>query len=184
MNERRDQVASGPRNNEESTEIQSIGELIRAERVRSGLSYRDLSARAEAAGLSVKFQYLNDLANSGPKSWPKNPDTFRALSIALQLSVRTIVLSYAVSLGLDVGGAESRITAGLPDNVDSLSPELTDALLSLIRTLSDGKNRSSRARSDADELSLAADSSKNQGKAVNQSLASLGESTQEPRRKR
>lgn len=191
-------MASGPKSKNESAEVVPIGELIRAERARSGLSYQELAARAENAGYSVKFQYLNDLANAGPKSWPKNPDTFRGLATALQLTVREIVLSYAVSLGLDIGGTSSRLAAGLPDAVDSLAPEVTDALLSLIRTLADqnslGEQHSltdqhspaapAAATDKTAELGLAADSSKNRGKEMNTSIAALGEGTQELRRKR
>lgn len=176
-------MASGPTSNDESTEVLPIGELIRAERARSGLSYRELAAKAESAGYSVKFQYLNDLANAGPKSWPKQPDTFRGLAAALHLPVRDIVLSYAISLGLDIGGTESRLAAGLPQSVDSISPEVTDALLALIRTLSE-QQASGAATGKAKELALAADSSKNRGKALNTSIAALGEGTQELRRKR
>lgn len=175
-------MASGPTSNDESTEVLPIGELIRAERARSGLSYRELAGKAESAGYSVKFQYLNDLANAGPKSWPKQPDTFRGLAAASQLPVRDIVLSYAVSLGLDIGGTESRLSAGLPESIDAIAPEVTDALLTLIRTLAEHRDsRSSDGKTD--ELGLAADSSKNRGKALEASIAELGEGTQEPRRK-
>lgn len=176
-------MASGTRSNDESSPILPIGELIRAERERSGLSYRELAGKAEAAGYSVKFQYLNALVNDGPKSWPKHPDTFRGLSVALHLPVREIVLSYAVSLGLDVGGTEHRLATGLPESAGSLSPEVTEALLALIRTLADPQDGGATPTT-AGELELAADSSQNRGKELHKSIAVLGEGTQEIRKKR
>lgn len=121
------------RSSEASEDRSSIGELILAERRSSGASYRELAARAEQAGFSIKFQYLNELAKSGPKGWPKNPDTFRALALILKLPVRTIVLAYAASLGLDVENPESKLAEQLPVNTRDLSDDMTDALLHVIR---------------------------------------------------
>lgn len=111
----------------------TIGELIIAERRNSGASYRDLATRAEHAGFPVKFQYLNELVRSGPKGWPKNPDTFRALAAILKLPVRSIVLAYAASLGLEVENPGSKLAEQLPDNTRDLSEEMTQALLHVIR---------------------------------------------------
>ena len=171
-------MASSTSRDAGSEQILSIGDLIRAERLRSGLSYRDLSARAEAAGFSVKFQYLNDLVNTGPKSWPKNTDTFRALAAALQLPVRRIILAYAISLGLDVADPESRLASRLPAHVDLISAEMTDSLLHLIRVAS---AEAAAKAPNPNELDLAADSSKNRGKAVKKAFDSLGEDSQERR---
>ncbi|WP_114597555.1 hypothetical protein [Renibacterium salmoninarum] len=169
-------MASGAKSDDGSTQIQSIGELIRAGRLRSGFSYRDLSARAEAAGFSVKFQYLKDLANSGPKSWPKNTDTFRALSAALHLPVKRIILAYAISLGLNVTDSGSELASRLPENLDLISPKMTDAILAIIRAASAEAQASSV---DPDKLGLAADSSKNHGKVMKRKFESPGEGSQE-----
>ncbi|WP_394940727.1 hypothetical protein [Psychromicrobium sp. YIM B11713] len=166
--------------------MQSISELIRAERATSGLSYRDLAARAESAGYSLKFQYLHELARSGPKGWPKSPDTFRALGEMLKIPVREIVLAYAIDLGLDVETTNSDLISRLPDGTDNLSKEMVESLLKLIRTAVNEASRSTQkplVEDKTTELSLAADSSDNEGKDVVQDLHSLGEEAQEARQR-
>ncbi|NYE96256.1 transcriptional regulator with XRE-family HTH domain [Psychromicrobium silvestre] len=173
--------------------MQSISELIRTERAASGLSYRDLAARAESAGYSLKFQYLHELANSGPKSWPKNTDTFRALSEMLKIPVREVILAYAVDLGLDVEGVNSELATRLPERTENLSSEMTEALLRLIRTAvsesaedaapASSKDVRKASKKSSDELSLAADSSDSAGKQAEQGFDTIGEETQESKQR-
>ncbi|MFC3299604.1 hypothetical protein ACFOD8_08270 [Arthrobacter agilis] len=113
--------------------MQSISELLRSEKDASGLSYRDLVERASKAGYSLKFQYVNELVVSGPKSWPKNPDTFRALAAILRVSEKSVVLAYAASLGLDVTDSTSPFATRLPAGTEKLSPSMQDALIAVVR---------------------------------------------------
>ncbi|MFJ4284048.1 hypothetical protein ACIPY0_00215 [Paenarthrobacter nicotinovorans] len=128
--------------------MQTITELIESERTASGLSYRDLAARAIAAGYSLKFQYLNDLATTGPKSWPKNPDTIRALAVALRTSEKSVILAYARALGLEVRDSESPLANRLPAGTELLSPPMQDALIKLI-SAAIGEERGGNADSTA-----------------------------------
>ncbi|MHA7145479.1 hypothetical protein ACX80U_12250 [Arthrobacter sp. TmT3-37] len=113
--------------------MQSISELLRHEKDASGLSYRDLVERASKAGYSLKFQYLNELVTAGPKSWPKNPDTFRAIAAILRTSEKAVVLAYAASLGLDVADPTSALASRLPAGTEKLSPSMQDALIAVVR---------------------------------------------------
>lgn len=165
----------------ETPRMQSISALIRAERESSGLSYRDLAARAETLGYSLKFQYLHELAKTGPKSWPKNPDTFRALSEIVKMPVREIILAYAVDLGLDIESVNSELVTRMPAGTDKLSRNMIETILKLIRAAVEEVSSERISTTDGrskDQVSLAADSSKSAGKTAVQGIDTIGEEPQ------
>lgn len=99
---------------------------------RPGESYRQMAARAEKLGHRIKFQTINELATTPPRSWPKSVDTIRALAVALDVTERAIVLAYAESLGVDTR-SPSDFMAALPARVDQIDPAMRDAVLGVIR---------------------------------------------------
>jgi hypothetical protein len=106
----------------------TMKQLIRAA-LDSGKSVRDL---ADDSGGRVKFQTFQELSAKPPKQFPKDLKTITGMSHALHVPETTIVLAYAKSLGIPVTSG-SNFSLRLPSDVDSLSPELQEALLAVAR---------------------------------------------------
>ena len=118
--------------------MQTISELVKAQKAASDLSYEALAQRAQSAGLGLTKQQLSDLANNRPKGWPKSADMVKALSIALDVPERTVVLAYAASFGIDVRETRSPFEVRLPATVSTLDPRMQDAILHVIRAATEG----------------------------------------------
>lgn len=118
--------------------MQTISELVKAQKAASDLSYEALAQRAQGAGLGLTKQQLSDLANNRPKGWPKSADMVKALSVALDVPERTVVLAYAASFGIDVRETRSPFEVRLPATVSTLDPRMQDAILHVIRAATEG----------------------------------------------
>lgn len=118
--------------------VQTISELVKAQKAASDLSYEALAQRAQGAGLGLTKQQLSDLANNRPKGWPKSADMVKALSVALDVPERTVVLAYAASFGIDVRETRSPFEVRLPATVSTLDPRMQDAILHVIRAATEG----------------------------------------------
>ncbi|MCT2249415.1 hypothetical protein [Kocuria rhizophila] len=118
--------------------MQTISELVKAQKAASDLSYEALAQRAQSAGLGLTKQQLSDLANNRPKGWPKSADMVKALSVALDVPERTVVLAYAASFGIDVRETRSPFEVRLPATVSTLDPMMQDAILHVIRAATEG----------------------------------------------
>ena len=128
--------------------MQTISELVKAQKAASDLSYEALSQRAQKVGLALTKQQLSDLANNRPKGWPKSAEMVQALSVALNVPERTIVLAYASSFGIDVSETRSPFEVRLPATVSSLDPSMQDAILHVIRAATEGANHDERDAED------------------------------------
>jgi hypothetical protein len=113
---------------DQSFDVPTIRELIR-KALDGGKSVRDL---AEDSGYRVKFQTFQDLSNHAPKQFPKDPKTITGMALALKVSETSIVLAYAKSLGITVATG-SNLSMRLPADVDKLSPDMQDAIVSVAR---------------------------------------------------
>ncbi len=112
--------------------VKGISELIRERAHDLGATYRELEARSERAGFKVKYQTFAQLATSGPKAWPKEPETIKGIASALQVTEESVVLAFAATFGLNIS-RKSQFSASLPLGVDRLNPQVRDSFLRLIR---------------------------------------------------
>jgi hypothetical protein len=62
--------------------VLTISALIREAKNRSGISFRAMAEKAVQAGYRVSHQYLQELAASGPKEWPRHAGTIKGDAIA------------------------------------------------------------------------------------------------------
>lgn len=131
--------------------MQTISELVKAQKAASDLSYEALAQRAQKVGLGLTKQQLSDLANNRPKGWPKSAEMVQALSVALNVSERTVVLSYAASFGIDVSETRSPFEVRLPATVSSLDPSMQDAILHVIRAATEGAEVDERTEEEVTE---------------------------------
>lgn len=113
--------------------VPTISELIHTQRDSTGDSYREMADRAAAAGYTIKFQTLQELATVPPRGWPKKADTFKALAHALQVSERAVVLAYARSFGLDVSEGSSLLEVLLPAGTRDVDRGLQQAIAGVVR---------------------------------------------------
>lgn len=131
--------------------VQTISELVKAQKAASDLSYEALAQRAQKVGLGLTKQQLSDLANNRPKGWPKSAEMVQALSVALNVPERTVVLSYAASFGIDVNETRSPFEVRLPATVSSLDPSMQDAILHVIRAATEGAEVDERTEEEVTE---------------------------------
>lgn len=130
--------------------VPTISELIHTQRDTTGLTYRQMAERASAAGYPVKYQWFQELATQGPKGWPKDAATFRGLAAALDVSERSIVLSFARAFGLDVTEGASLLEVLLPAGTRDIDPGLQQAIAGVVRAAvaaqhEDGEHRGDTA---------------------------------------
>lgn len=124
--------------------VQMISELVKAQKAASDLSYEALAQRAQKVGLGLTKQQLSDLASSRPKGGPKSAEMVQALSMALNVPERTVVLAYAASFGIDVSETLSPFEVRLPATVSSLDTSMQDAILHVIRAATEGASHDER----------------------------------------
>lgn len=113
--------------------VPTISELIHTQRDSTGLTYRQMAERAAAAGFPVKYQQFQELATQGPKGWPKEAATIKGLAAALEVSERSIVLSFARSFGLEVTEGSSLLEVLLPGATRDIDPGLQRAIAGVVR---------------------------------------------------
>lgn len=113
----------------------TIAELITAHMDSTGASLGDLSRKS---GDVLSVQNLSKIVTKPQRAFPKL-QTARALSDALQVSITTIVLAYAASLGLPVKQSGSALEVMLPPGTDALTPEDRDAIRAITRALIDAR---------------------------------------------
>jgi hypothetical protein len=117
--------------------VPTISELIEQRKTFLGLSYREMSEKADRAGLHVKHQTIQALATERPKQWPKETETIRGLAEALDVPEQLVVLSFAQSFGLDVRLDRSRLASLLPSQAAALPGSVQDAIAMMVRALVD-----------------------------------------------
>ena len=113
----------------------TIRELIEQRRAFTNLSYREMSERAERAGLHIKYQTIQTLATETPKQWPKQAETIQALAEALDVPEQLVVLAFAASFGLDVRLERSRLASLLPSDTSALPGTVQDAIAQVVKAL-------------------------------------------------
>lgn len=127
--------------------MKGIAALIRTQAGTTGRTYREMQEVSARAGYKLRYQTVAELANEAPSGFPRHMDTIRGLAIALDVSEKTVLLAYAESLELNMD-TESSFVQQLPPSVRNLSPEITDKLIALIRSILDegsGEHASSTA---------------------------------------
>ncbi|MGH3494774.1 MAG: hypothetical protein ACRDQ1_16275 [Sciscionella sp.] len=105
-------------------------ELILAKRDERGWSYRHLESRSHGMVRNQRWQQL--ATGERVKEFPA-PATIVAIADTLEIDVTTVVLAAAASIGLGVSRHGSHLAQMLPSSADELSPEMRDAVLSVIR---------------------------------------------------
>ncbi|GGF38776.1 hypothetical protein GCM10007298_38100 [Williamsia phyllosphaerae] len=103
-----------------------------------GFSYADLETRAGAVITRQRWQQLGTGVRI--KEFPE-PATLEAMSKALDADVAEVVLAAARSLGLNVQrGAQSDLAARLPSTSDRLNEVQRDAIVTLVRSITEQSN--------------------------------------------
>jgi hypothetical protein len=92
-----------------------------------------MAERAVQAGHRVSHQYLQELATSGPKEWPRHPETIKGLAAATDTTEAAIVLAFARYFGLRVD--TTSLADRIPPAAESLPQGVQDAITELIWTL-------------------------------------------------
>jgi hypothetical protein len=109
--------------------VPTIRDLIRSA-VDEGRSFRELEADS---GYRVKFQTFQELANHPPAQFPKKVDTFTGMAQALHVTETAVVLAYAKSLGVQVGGIDNTFALRLPVGVATIEPDMQRAIINMAR---------------------------------------------------
>lgn len=122
---------------DQSFDVPTIKDLIRSA-LDGGKTVRQL---AEDSGQRVKFQTFQDLANHPPKQFPKDNKTITGMALALKVSETAVILAYAKGLGYVVTTG-SNLALRLPADVDRLSPEMQDAIISVARAALNASSKS------------------------------------------
>jgi transcriptional regulator with XRE-family HTH domain len=118
--------------------VPTLSELIQERRQLRGFSYADLENRAGAVITRQRWQQLGTGVRI--KEFPE-PATIEAMATALDVDVAVIVLSAARSIGLDVKrGAQSDLAAMLPHSAKDLSVVQRDAIVTLVRSITEPEN--------------------------------------------
>jgi len=129
-------VDSGERPaSEDADAVPTIQDLIQRHRDRTGDSYRKIADRAHASGYPLKHQTLAELATSPPRQWPKNPDTIRALAVALGVSEGLVVIAFGRSFGLVVEQSRDALAAELSPSADPLPADIEAKVEGLVDKL-------------------------------------------------
>ncbi|MGH3908959.1 MAG: hypothetical protein ACRDTE_32980 [Pseudonocardiaceae bacterium] len=108
----------------------TISELIREVKDRSGRSFRGMAEKAINAGHRVSHQYLQELAASGPKEWPRHAETIKGLAAATDTTEAAIVHAFARSFGLRVD--PTSVAERIPPAADNLPQGVQDAIATLV----------------------------------------------------
>lgn len=119
-------------------EVPTLSSLISERKRLRGFSYADLESRADAVISRQRWQQLGTGVRI--KEFPE-PATLTAMATALDVDVAEVVLAAARSIGLDVKrGAHSDLAARLPSTADRLSEVQRDAIVTLVRSITEVTN--------------------------------------------
>lgn len=92
-----------------------------------------MADKATRAGHRVSHQYLQELAASGPKEWPRHAETIKGLAAATDTTEAAIVHAFARSFGLRVDPAS--VAERIPPAADKLPRGVQDAITALVWNL-------------------------------------------------
>lgn len=92
-----------------------------------------MADKATQAGHRVSHQYLQELAASGPKEWPRHPETIKGLAASTDTTEAAIVHAFARSFGLHVD--PTSVAERIPPAVDKLPQGVQDAITALVWNL-------------------------------------------------
>lgn len=92
-----------------------------------------MADKATQAGHRVSHQYLQELAASGPKEWPRHAETIKGLAAATDTTEAAIVHAFARSFGIHVDPAS--VAERIPPAADKLPRGVQDAITSLVWSL-------------------------------------------------
>lgn len=106
----------------------------------TGDSYGDINRRS---GDAISAQQVSKWLTKPIVEFPK-PRTLGALADLLQVPVTTIILAFAVSLGLPVRQAGTTLEVTLPPGTDVLTPEDRAAIRGVTAALVDARRQSLR----------------------------------------
>lgn len=129
--------------------IVTLSELIERAKDKSGESYRELAERAQARGFSLTGSSIHRLATTPLRSVPE-PESLRALAVALDESVESVTLASVASLGIDLSPEvteQSRARMWLT-LIEGRSDEEVTHLLRVIRSVADALDSAAGAAAD------------------------------------
>lgn len=112
--------------------VPTITDLLQQYRDRTGDSYEDM---ARKVGNEITRARMHSLATAPPREFPKNTRTIELLADLLQMSIATIVLSFAAGLGLDVPDRQPLLAITLPPGTDNLTDRDRAAVRAVISSL-------------------------------------------------
>ena len=92
-----------------------------------------MAEKAVRAGHRVSHQYLQELAASGPKEWPRHAGTIKGVAAATDTTEAAVVHAFARSFGLSVDS--TRIAERIPPAADKLPQGVQDAITALVWNL-------------------------------------------------
>ncbi|QTF81751.1 hypothetical protein SEA_BEEGEE_48 [Gordonia phage BeeGee] len=128
-------VLRGTDGDRQARTVPTLSELITERKTLRGFSYADLENRADAVITRQRWQQLGTGVRI--KEFPE-PATIEAMAAALDVDVAEVVLAAARSIGLNVQrGAQSDLAARLPYSADKLTPVQQDAIVTLVRSITE-----------------------------------------------
>lgn len=116
----------------DSSGVPTIAELLTSYRDRTGSPSYDVMARKVRN--EIASSRLHQLHTQAPRNFP-DPRTIEVLAELLEVSVTTIVLSCAASLGIRVRDSLPLLALSLPPGTDNLTDEDRDSILAVTRQL-------------------------------------------------
>ncbi|UUG69897.1 immunity repressor [Gordonia phage Morkie] len=129
------QALRGTDGDRQARNVPTLSELITERKTLRGFSYADLENRADAVITRQRWQQLGTGVRI--KEFPE-PATIEAMAAALDVDVAEVVLAAARSIGLNVQrGAQSDLAARLPYSADKLTPVQQDAIVTLVRSITE-----------------------------------------------
>lgn len=120
----------------DSPSVPTIADLLIEYRRRTGASYDDMS---KAVHGEITTAWFHKLTTQPPKSFPRDAATVAHLADLLQVSVTTVLVAFAVALGLPVESSGSHLAITLPPGSDVLDSRDVEAVRSVIRQLVDAR---------------------------------------------
>lgn len=131
-------MVEGDERRSDPLRVPSLPDLIDAYRRRTGHSYNDMAARVRG---EITSQQLQKLAMEPIRQFPKKAGTVQLLSELLDVSVTTVVLAYARSLGLPVKQTGTMLEVTLPPGTEDLTVEDREAVRMITRQLIDARRQ-------------------------------------------
>ena len=130
----------------------TIADLLLEYRRLTGASYEDMSRSVNG---EITTARMHKLATERPKSFPRDAQTVQHLADLLQVSVATIVLAFAASLGLPVSQEGSHLAITLPPGTDNLEPDDVAAIRAIVARLVEARSAAAHNPAGGQLLDLA-----------------------------